>query len=213
MKKKLAFIYIGHFVLALQRDHLLFSFILKKTLNVIGASLIIVASYFLIKFLHLKKGLDLNNIRGDFYFIITFFMAILSSISKTSPLMKPMKEYLLIPFSLSNISSTVLLLSLFELNKVLYYLYILIIGSFIEISISELLIYLLISQVLLNFNILHFKKMEILISLNLLVGYLLYYFIDSTNSNSFLSFTIMLPILLLLTFVLFKSIKNKFNFK
>lgn len=212
MKKKVIFIYINHFIIALKRNNLLFSYILKKVLNVIGGSLFIFVLYFVIKILN-EKNISIENLAKNFYFIIGFFLAILNSVSKTSPLTKNMKEYLLLPFSLNEISLTITLLSLFEIDRILYYLYILIIGSIVEVNLFQLITYLFSIQMLFSLNIIYFKKMIFLVTFNVVIGYISFQIVNLICFNNFFNQIIMFIVPFILFYVLYRTLKNKFNFK
>jgi hypothetical protein len=212
LKKKLIFLFINHFIIALKRNNLLFNYILKKTINIIGASLFILVLFYVIKVLN-EKNISIDNLEKNFYFVVGFFWAILNSVSKTSPLTKNMKEYLLLPFSLNEISLTIILLSLFEIDRILYYLYILIIGSFIEVNLFQLITYLFSIQMLFSFNIIYFNKMIFLVVSNIVIGYISFQVVNLICLNNLFNQIIMFIVPFFLFYIIYRILKNKFNFK
>ena len=209
MKNFLVFIYIKHFTLFVFRNNLVSSYLVKKLIHIFGFSLFTIFTYLISKNLEHGGELEQKSLKIGLYLLITFFLAILASITKTSPILKSMKEYLLMPYSVNNISLSILLLSIFELDYIFYYSYILVIGWFIEINIIELFFYIMIIQNLFFLTLLYVKRILLIFLINFLIGFFSYSVIKLCNFTLLSVLFFMLPFFLVSTFSLYKSITKK----
>ena len=212
MKSRFSVVYANHLFLALKRNDLLRSFLIKKLFGVIGTAVFVYSSCFVLEILLVDEVWKLAEIKKNFLFITTFFLAISSSFSQ-SVLNRDMKEYLILPFSLNCVACVLLFLSFFGFRNFIYYIGILTVGLFIELNILRLLIYLLLLTAFFNLILLRFKKKELIIISSLLVGYLLFRVTSKSIMESFLVFGTMSFGVLLLIAVLFREIRKKYNFK